>query len=230
MQTMKQLLIFILTSFGALGFSQQTIKGEIVDATTSKAITKAEISINGESVDVKIDKKGKFKIPKVRQNDVVVFSSAGYFSAQINIKDAVKVKVLLYAIAAADEKVTDSFGSQSMRSVSSSVTVLKSGDFNKVIDSDIYAYLRGRVPGLTVIRDASNPTVEPQILLRGSASLTGNYKPLIIVDGIQGATLNSIDPNDVASVTVLKDGSSQAMYGSQANGGVIIITTKKGKL
>ncbi len=226
---MKEILILILASLVTLGFSQQTLKGEIVDATTTKSITKAEIAINGEVVDVKIDKKGKFKIPKVMEKDVVVFSSAGYLSAQINIKDAAKVIVQLYPVAAVDEKVTDSFGSQSMRSVSSSVTVLKSGDFNKVIDSDIYAYLRGRVPGLTVIRDASNPTFEPQIMFRGSASLTGNYKPLIIVDGIQGATLNSIDPNDVASVTVLKDGSSQAMYGSQASGGVIIITTKKAK-
>jgi iron complex outermembrane receptor protein len=181
---------------------------------------------NKEFASFKTDKKGKFKIKSINPADSMLFLADGYASANTVIGNAKSIKVILFPITK-DEAVDIGYGSQNSKTLTSSVTVLSSNDFNKVVAVDIYSYLRGKIPGLQIIKNSSSSLTRPQIMLRGTGSFSGTYEPLIVIDGIQNASIENLDPNDVASVTVLKDGSAQAIYGSQASGGVILIKTKK---
>ncbi len=224
---MKFIFIFFLYLSSISAYTQSNISGQIIDAITNEPLKAAKIIVNGDvNKAVLTDKKGKFKIKKINPLDAILFVADGYAPAQVIAGNAAVFKVVLFTISP-DKDVEVGYGAQSSRSLTSSVTVLSTNEFNKVIDVDIYSYLRGKVAGLHVIQNASNPSERPKIMLRGTGSLSGTYEPLIVIDGVQNASLQNLDPNDVASVTVLKDGSSQAMYGSQASGGVIIIKTKR---
>lgn len=96
--------------------------------------------------------------------------------------------------------------------------------------TNIYEFIRGKVPGLNIQGDVNSPNSKPRIMLRGISSLNQDAaEPLVVIDGIPGASLNTVDPNEVAKISVLKDASAQAIYGTRAMGGVILITTKKAK-
>jgi len=110
-----------------------------------------------------------------------------------------------------------------------SIAVLKTKQLNPAMTGDIYDMLKGRVPGLMIRRNSADPNSKASVMLRSSGTGDRVIEPLIIIDGISNFSLSSVDPNDVESIQVLKDGSAAAMYGSQAAGGVIIITTKTGK-
>lgn len=219
------ILCFFLISTSLFG--QKKISGIIEDSQTGKPLNKVEVGIVGHDKVKKTNKKGKFKLKVYHETDTVYFKKEGYYTEFMQVNNAKKVKVGLTKIAKEEKVIEDSYGSQDVRSSTSSISILEEEDFNKAINIDIYQYLRGKVPGLTIRRDAQNPNVEPVIMLRNASSINGNNKPLIIVDGVQNVSLSTVDPNDVKSVTVLRDGSAQAMYGSQANAGVIVIKTKK---
>lgn len=213
-----------------IGYCQSQVSGYIIDASTEKPINSAIIVKVGanQTKPTYTDKKGKFKLFDISTTDTLMFSAVGYSSATLAVGNATKIKVILFATNKS-ESVDVGYGNQSSKSLTSSVMVLESENFNKVINADIYSYLKGRVPGLQILKTGSNILDQPKIMLRGGGSLSGTYEPLIVIDGVQNASLTNLDPNDVGSVTVLKDASAQAIYGSQANGGVIIIKTKKKK-
>ena len=224
---MKVVFSFLLFFSIVQGYCQSDIVGHIFDGTNNKPLKEAQILVNGNGEKLTLtNKKGKFKLKAIRPLDSILFLAKGYLPAVVVAGNASSFKVLLFPEN--KEKIVEiGYGGQSSRSLTSSITVLTTNDFNKVIDVDIYSYLRGKVAGLHIIQNVSNPSEKPKIMLRGTGSLSGTYEPLIIIDGVQNASLQNLDPNDVSSVTVLKDGSSQAMYGSQASGGVIIIKTKR---
>lgn len=210
-----------------VSYSQSQISGQILDGRTNQPIKAAKVIVmKNEIIATQTKKDGKFKLKGVNPLDTILFMSDGYSSAETVVGNGKIFKVVLFS-ERKEKDIDVGYGSQSAKSLTSSVTVLTANDFNKVLDVDIYSYLRGKVPGLHITQNASNPSDTPKIMLRGTGSLSGTYEPLIVIDGVQNASLQNLDPNDVASVTVLKDGSSQAIYGSQASGGVIIIKTKR---
>jgi TonB-dependent starch-binding outer membrane protein SusC len=217
------LMFFLVQNIDA----QLVVKGKVVDGLTNEPISNVEIKTKKTSEVAKSNEKGDFELSNLKKNSKVTFSLDGYTSAGVKLTENATIKVVLFPYKDPKSTVDMGYGEQSSRSVTSSVTVLESSELNKEVSADIYSYLRGKVPGLSVMRATSNVTDEPQLMLRGTAGLSGNYAPLIVIDGIQGISLTSLDPNDVASVTVLKDSSAQAIYGSQASGGVIIIKTKR---
>jgi TonB-dependent starch-binding outer membrane protein SusC len=218
------LMFFLVQNIDA----QLVVKGQVVNGLTNEPISNVKIKTKKTSEVAKSNEKGDFEL-NLKKNSKVTFSLEGYTSAGVKLTKNATIKVILFPYKDPKGTVDMGYGEQSSRSVTSSVTVLESSELNKEVSADIYSYLRGKVPGLSVMRATSNVTDEPQLMLRGTAGLSGNYSPLIVVDGIQGISLTSLDPNDVASVTVLKDSSAQAIYGSQASGGVIIIKTKRRK-
>lgn len=227
---MKIILIGFISLLSISGYSQNKVSGNIIDAVTEKPIKAATIIKVGKNQNKPVftDKKGKFSMAEVNSTDTLIFSADGYSSATLAVGNATKIKVILFATSKS-ESVEVGYGNQSTRSLTSSVKVLEVEDFNRVINADIYSYLKGRIPGLQILKTGSNILEQPKVMLRGGGSLSGTYEPLIVIDGVQNASLTNLDPNDVGSVTVLKDASAQAIYGSQANGGVIIIKTKKKK-
>ncbi|NJL76631.1 MAG: TonB-dependent receptor plug domain-containing protein, partial [Saprospiraceae bacterium] len=128
-----------------------------------------------------------------------------------------------------DEVVVTGYGTAKAKEVTSAITSIKAEDFNKGNISDPTQLLQGKVAGLTISRPGSNPNGGFNIRLRGLGTLGANTQPLVIIDGVLGADLNTVDPNDIASIDVLKDASAAAIYGTRGGSGVILITTKSGQ-
>ena len=128
-----------------------------------------------------------------------------------------------------EEVVVVGYGSQKKGEITSSVTSVKASDFNKAPVVNPMQLVEGRVAGLTISRNSSDPNAAPSIQMRGASSLKGNNEPLIIFDGVPGnmSSLNAIAPEDIEAMDVLKDGSAAAIYGTRGNNGVIIVTTKR---
>ena len=226
---MKFKLVFVFNILVFYVFSQSQVVGNIYDANSEKPIKSAFVVHLGKNAKpILTDKYGKFKVSGLDQNDTLMFTAKGYIPTMIAVGTAKKMKVLL-SPQIEENNYEIGYGSQNSKSLTSSVFVLESKDFNNVLAPDIYSYLRSKIPGLHVEAYGPNPAIAPKILLRASGSFSNIYEPLIVIDGVQNASITNLDPNDVKSLTVLKDASAQAIYGSQANGGVIIIKTKGGK-
>jgi len=229
---MRLLYLLLISVFCATVLpAQWTLRGHIQDTYSEKNLKGVTITSihEGKQVSAVTNKKGKFKIKVQDSTNVVTFEKEGYYPETIVINNAKKVQVGLTKKRDTKEAdvYEDSYGSLSMDRVTSAVTVLKTQDFNQAVALDVYEMLRGRVPGLMIKRDAQSPNSEPLVMLRSAANVTNVIEPLIIVDGNSNFSLSNVDPNDVKSIQVLRDGSATAMYGSQAIGGVIIITTKQ---
>lgn len=204
----------------------RTVIGVVNDSYAQSPIKDVKISINGVRKKYKTDKKGNFKLKINNNTDTINFEHDGYYGEYFIVGTGSAFSV---GLTKTDRlKTVDvGYGSISDRQVTSAVTTLEEKDFNKGAVTDIYQLLRGKIPGLIIKHTSSNITDAPEIYIRGASSFDGNQQPLIVIDGVMGASLSGLDPNDVASVTVLKDGSSTAMYGSRGNAGVIMIKSKK---
>lgn len=137
--------------------------------------------------------------------------------------------VLIESTSSLDEVVVVGYGTQKKREVTSAITTVNAEQFNKGNISDVAQLLQGKVPGLSIARPGGDPNGGFAIRLRGLSTLGANTQPLIVLDGQVGADINTVDPNDIKSIDVLKDGSAAAIYGTRGSAGVIIITTKSGK-
>ena len=120
------------------------------------------------------------------------------------------------------------YGSQEKKEITSSVVALDAEDFNQGNVNDPTQLLQGKVPGLSIYNKGGNPNGGATIRLRGISTVGANVQPLVVIDGVIGASLDNVDPNDIATVNVLKDGSAAAIYGSRGSAGVILVTTKSG--
>lgn len=217
--------LLVLTSVASI--AQKTVSGVIADTETNEPLKGVTIGIVGQKKTVSTNKKGKFKIKAYSPEDTIYFTKQGYYSEVIQVGDIKKMKVGLTKISDKSTIITDAYGMQRSSRGTSAVTVLSQEAFNKGINNDIYQFLRGKVPGLTIRHDPTDPNSEPFIMLRSAGNLSGNIQPMILVDGVPNSSLSTLDPADVADVTVLRDGSAQAIYGSQATGGVILIKTRR---
>ncbi|MEJ7662045.1 MAG: TonB-dependent receptor plug domain-containing protein [Hymenobacter sp.] len=138
----------------------------------------------------------------------------------INIK-------LLPSAQALDEAVVIGYGTQEKRNLTNAVTTVQGAELSKLTVSDVGSALQGKASGVSVVGAGSEPGSPPQILIRGISTINGN-NPLYVVDGLPVSDINYLNPEDIASLTVLKDAASAAIYGSRAANGVILITTKAG--
>ncbi len=180
---------------------------------------------NGTSTDAD----GKYLLSVSGENTVLIFSFIGYITEERTPGSQSVIDVTMTPdISTLSEVVVVGYGIQSQKEITSSIVSVKSEDFNRGNVSNPAQLLQGKVPGLTVARAGGDPNQPFVIRLRGLATLGANSEPLIIVDGFIGASFNSIDPNDIESIDVLKDASAGAIYGTRASSGVIIITTKSG--
>ncbi len=128
-----------------------------------------------------------------------------------------------------DEVVVVGYGSTTKKEITSAVTKVSEEEFNRGTINNPSELLQGKVAGLSIYNKGGNPNDDAVIRLRGISTVGANSSPLIVIDGVIGASLNNVDPSDIDSMTVLKDGSAAAIYGSRGSSGVIIVTTKRGK-
>ncbi len=225
-------LILLLFSCGVFAQSDFTIKGKVTSSTDKMPIPGVNILVLTTTRGTSTDFDGNFNI-KVSKDEILQFSYLGYKTQTVIITGEKPLEIVLEEDSnALDEIVLIGYGNQKEKNVTSALTKVSGKDIEDLSVSRVEDALRGKVAGLRIQTVASEAGGDPRITLRGVGSITGSSAPLIVVDGIVLGTdadiLGSIDNNNIESISVLKDASSVAIYGSRGANGVILITLKEG--
>ena len=236
----RSLLLVALFVIGCLQLMAQTrtIKGEVTDAQNGEALIGATVMVEDEKGGTVTDFDGNFSLQVSSSAKKIKVSYIGYIDKVLSISDNMKVKLESDSKALADVVVIG-YGTARKSDLTGSVATVKSKDFNKGLVSSPEQLINGKVSGVQIMSNSGSASAGSTIRVRGGASLNASNDPLIVLDGVpleQGGIsgnssnfLSMINPSDIESMTVLKDASSTAIYGSRASNGVIIITTKKGQ-
>ncbi|NHF60660.1 SusC/RagA family TonB-linked outer membrane protein [Flavobacteriaceae bacterium TP-CH-4] len=221
--------LMIVGTFLCFAFSQaQEVSGTVSDA--SGPLPGASVVVKGTTNGTQTDFDGNYTISGLDEDAVLVFSYIGYSTQEVPVAGQTTIDVVMQEDAQAlDEVVIVGYGSQAKKEITTAVVSVGVEDFNQGVVQEPTQLLQGKVAGLSVVNRGGNPNADPVIRLRGISTVGGNQQPLVVIDGILGGSLNSVDPSDIENITVLKDGSAAAIYGSRASAGVIVITTKSGK-
>ena len=225
----------ILMLFGGSGdiFAQSLkLKGKVTDENGLPLIGAGIISPDGKTGTI-TDIDGKYSLDVPESVKILTFSSIGYASKEVVIdgKSTLDVQLLPDKNNVLNDVVVIGYGTTKKSDLTGSVTSVKMDDLENLPVSSIDQALQGKVAGMDVMSTSGEPGAGTSIRIRGTRSITASNEPLIVVDGIIDAveSLNDINPDDIATVSVLKDASSTAIYGSRGANGVIMVTTKKGK-
>ncbi|MEL6192407.1 MAG: SusC/RagA family TonB-linked outer membrane protein [Bacteroidota bacterium] len=208
--------------------AQSTVSGTVTGEDGSP-VGGATVLVKGTSAGAYTDQEGKFSVSVPDGATMLVVSFYGFETAEVEIGGQSSIDVQLSSsITTLDEVVVTGYGTQRAKEVTSAIASVKAEDFNGGNVNDVAQLLQGKVAGLTIARPGGDPNGGFNIRLRGLSTVGANSGPLVVIDGVIGADLNSVDPNDIESVDVLKDGSAAAIYGTRGSSGVLLITTKTG--
>jgi TonB-linked SusC/RagA family outer membrane protein len=206
----------------------KTIKGKIVNDKGDEIIG-ASIKEKGTTNGTISKTDGSFSFSSKSSEPTLLITYVGYKPQQVVVKGSSVVNVVLQEDSKmVDEVVVIGYGTQRKGDVTSAVTSIKAKDFTTGKIGDAAELIKGKVAGLSITKGSGDPNAESSIRLRGVISLKGSATPLVLVDGIEGS-LGTVAPENIASIDVLKDASSAAIYGTRGANGVIFITTKSGK-
>jgi TonB-dependent SusC/RagA subfamily outer membrane receptor len=211
------------------GFSQSTtVTGRVVSALDKQPMAGVTVSVKGTSNGAMTNVNGAFSLTVPAGKSTLTVSFIGYVSKSVEVTGGQSnVEIALAEdVQQLNDVVVVGYTSKKQNELTSSVTVVSANKLKDVTSNNIGTMLQGKVAGLNVVNSSGAPGAAAEIRLRGVSSVNANQSPLFVVDGIIGG---NYDPNDVESVTVLKDAGATALYGSQANAGVIIVTTKSAK-
>jgi len=219
-----------MSTSGLLYAQEVEINGIVADANGTP-LPGANVIEKGTTNGVVTDFDGNYSISVEGSSPVLQFSSLGFASIEKTVGSNTTINVVLSEDSQAlDEVVVVGYGTMKKSDLTGAVSTIKSDEVEDLPNINILDRVQGRVAGLSIVNSSYSPGEDPKILIRGKNSLTASNDPLIILDGfpLEGS-LSAINPNDIESFTVLKDGSASAIYGSRGSNGVILITTKKGK-
>jgi iron complex outermembrane receptor protein len=205
--------------------SAQQISGNISDETGP--LPGATIIVQGSTTGTVADFDGNYSI-SAGTGDVLVFSYVGFSAQEVSVGSQNTIDIVLMPSNELEEVLVTGYGSQQQKEITSAVVSVGSESFNQGAISDVSQLLTGKVAGLSIYNRGGNPNSGSTIRVRGLSTIGANSSPLVVIDGVIGATLENVDPNDLESITVLKDASAAAIYGSRGSSGVILVTTKKG--
>lgn len=220
-------LLFVIGISSSV-LAQKTVSGKVTDANNGEALIGANVLVKGTDDGTITDIDGSYSL-KASEGQVLVFSYTGYTDQEIAVGTSSTVDVQLSAGELLDEVVVIGYGTQKEKEITSAVVSVSNEEFNRGPIADPAQLLQGKVAGLQIYNRGGDPNRPSTIRMRGISTVGANVEPLVVIDGIIGASLANVDPNDIQSVDVLKDGSAAAIYGSRGSSGVIIVTTKKGK-
>ena len=220
----------IALSEGSNTLSSQSVQsgkvtGQVI-SQLNEPLPGVTVQVKGTTIGTITDADGKFSLSGISPDATLVISFVGMKSQDVQVKGQSNLKVVLEEeTIGLDEVVAIGYGSVKKGSVTSSIASVKSDNFVKGAAKDAAQLIQGKVAGLSISMPSGDPTKGAVIMLRGNASLLGTSDPLVLVDGVPGS-LESVAPEDIESIDVLKDGSASAIYGTRGTNGVIIITTK----
>jgi len=222
------LLSLLLLGFAlSVSYAQQRTVTGSVTSEDQGALPGVNIVIQGTTQGAVTDASGNYSISVAGTDAVLVFSFIGYSTQAIPVGDQTILNVVLEPdVTSLDEIVVTAYATQKKKDITGAVGVIKSEELTQMPQGNITQQMQGRVAGVTVTQD-SRPGQAAKVRIRGFGSFQNN-NPLYIVDGVPTGDVNTINPDDVESMTVLKDAGAASIYGSRASNGVIVITTKKG--
>lgn len=231
------ILSILLIPVSAYAQNQRTVTGTVMDESGEPLIG-ASVKVVGEPIGAATDLDGRYTLKVPAAAKQLTFSYVGYENLTVHITSNVIDVTLKPNNEVLDEVVVIGYGTQKKNDMTGSVSTISEKDFNKGVISSPEELINGKIAGVTITNSGGSPNGGSTIRVRGGASLNASNDPLIVLDGVPlevgggvegaGNFLSLINPNDIESMSILKDASSTAIYGSRASNGVIIITTKKG--
>lgn len=226
----KVLLLSAFLMMCTFAFAQQgTVTGKVID-DLGEPVIGANVVVKGTTTGIITDVDGNFSLSvnDIKKN-ILVISFVGYNTVEEPLRGRTKVGIKLESsVINLGEVVAIGYGTQTRRQITGSVANVSEEQFNKGLTRDASDLLQGKVAGLTITSGSGDVTRGSQIRLRGTSTLQNDQGPMIVIDGVPGGDMSTVAPDDIESISVLKDASSAAIYGSRAAGGVILITTKRG--
>ena len=240
MKTIYKKLLFLLLLLPFSILAQNTVSGTVLDKASGQPIPGVNVNVQGANNGVSTDFDGKFQLSNVKKGDQIVFSYIGYKNSVVSYNSQKTLSVSLEESSSELKEVVIQvgYGSVKKKDATGAVTVLTSKDFNKGPVTSADQMIQGKVAGLQIVNGGGSPGEGATIRIRSGSSLSANNDPLYVIDGVPVAAggvnggrnpLSTINQNNIESISVLKDASATAIFGSRASNGVIIITTKKGK-
>ena len=228
----KRLTLFFVSLFLFVGsaLAQTKVSGTVLSQEDGQPIIGAAVKVDGTSTGMLTDVNGRFSLTLPEGKKTLTISYLGYEPKTVTAKNGMRV-FLKSDAAALDEVIVVAYGTQKKSAFTGSAAQVDSKAIEAHVSSNVANSLAGAAPGVQIINTSGDPTnSSPTIRIRGIGSMSAGNNPLIVLDGMPfDGALNSINPNDVESMTVLKDASASAIYGARGANGVVLITTKKGR-
>jgi len=219
------IIALLMISYQNVMAQSKTIQGVVIDPA-GFPLPGATIYVEGSKNSASTDFDGKYSLKGVNPTDRITFSYVGLVTQTITVGTSSTINVTLVESAQNLQEVVVAYGAQKRSKVTGAISTVSSKDITAVPITNAESALQGRAAGVTVVNGA--PGSSPTVTIRGLATM-GNSAPLYVIDGVLTGNLSGLSPNDIESMSVLKDASTTALYGSKAFNGVIMVTTKKGK-
>ncbi len=221
------LLCFFLSVM--LRAQTQTITGQVTASEDARALEGVSVVVKGTAKGTQTDAGGNFSIAAA-SNDVLTFTFTGYAPQEVKVGNNTQLSVSLkQVVSTLSDVVVVGYGTQSKKNLTGSVATVNPIAFAHSPSTNAATALQGTVPGLNVQQTTGQPGSSPNITFRGGSDFNGTGSPLFVVDGVIVPSLYGLDMNDIASIDLLKDAATAAIYGARAANGVVLVTTKKGK-
>ena len=239
-------LVAFLVIGGGLAFAQNlTVRGKVTDSATGEAVPFASIQLKGTTTGVSTDDDGNYSF-SVPRNAILIFSSIGYVTQEVSVEGRAVIDVMMRPDAESlDETIVVAYGTAKKGTYTGAASVVRADAIRDVPTTSFENALNGKVSGLMITQSSGQAGAASEIRLRGIGSMNASKDPLYVIDGVPASSgnigqmsdytystnniMNTLNPSDIESITVLKDAAASALYGSRAANGVIMVTTKKGR-
>lgn len=222
----KTIIILSLLFYAFTAFAQDlNVTGTVVD-DMGEPLIGVSIVVKGTTNGVISDIDGNFSI-KVPKGMILTFSYVGFTPQDIKVESSIMQVTLSGTSQQLDDVVVVAYGTQSKRTLTSSVTKVNTKEIENMAVNNVMDALKGKVAGARIFGNSGQPGESPKIIIRGGSSINKSNDPLVLVDGFERG-FNEVNPNDIESIQILKDAESTALYGSRASNGIVLITTKSG--
>ncbi|WP_018616863.1 SusC/RagA family TonB-linked outer membrane protein [Segetibacter koreensis] len=224
------LLLFTLIFFNSVYAQERTVTGTITTTGEGLPLNGVSVSVPGAKIGTTSGADGRFSIKLPRGSTQLEFNYVGYTTTRVAVGAGNNLKISMAAdVRQLKDVVVVGYGSQKKSDITGAISSIKGSDLTQLSTQRVDQALQGRAAGVMVLNTDGAPGGNTTIRVRGSNSINGGNNALIVIDGLQGGNLNSLNPNDIESIEVLKDASATAIYGAQGANGVVLITTKLGK-
>ncbi|MBL7744577.1 MAG: TonB-dependent receptor plug domain-containing protein, partial [Chitinophagaceae bacterium] len=229
LKCLRLCLLAVLSFVASVAFAQsKKVSGKILN-DEAKPIPGVSVTIKGKQTGTQTNVDGEYSIDAA-EGDVLVFSATGFTTLEVKVGTNQTIDLSLETkVSELDAVVVTGYGTQKRKEVTGAVSTVSPKTFEHSPSTNVATVLQGNAPGLRVQQRTGQPGTTPSISFRGGTEFGGGGTPLFIVDGVIVPSLYGLDINDVASIDLLKDAASTAIYGARAANGVVLVTTKKGK-